>query len=417
MQEQYSNKLSIKKFIFLMIVTFGLYNISWIYNNWKYIKEIKKNNIHVIWRTIGLIIPFYNLWLIYDLFKNIVNLNIKEKIDIKYKGLSLFAIFIAFSVGSRAISRTLPDGYLILSLATGILPLIPLFIAQKYFNNYWEKTQKLPEREWFTKGQIAWIIIGSIFWILVILGSFLNLEETSQINKSIDGQENNIIPTKKTEQIISKCQDKCSEDRCEGNNYIACLMNEEGCKYESNKGITANKCGIGCLSDDNCKQDKKCINQECIDKLSLLDPSLNFETPSYTLKDYPHMFSSNLKITIGKSCTASDSIAISDLMENLDNKNPTLNYEISQLSAQDLIIVGSKNCNELTKYFTIEEPPINEALIELKAANNKNFLLIIGNSEVDTRNAVDAIISNKLSSIDKYKVKIKTISRGEYSIE
>ena len=37
--QQYSNKISVEKFIFYLIISLGIYQIVWFYRNWKFFKE------------------------------------------------------------------------------------------------------------------------------------------------------------------------------------------------------------------------------------------------------------------------------------------------------------------------------------------------------------------------------------------
>ncbi|MBS3147234.1 hypothetical protein J4471_06095 [Candidatus Woesearchaeota archaeon] len=55
-----------------------------------------------------------------------------------------------------------------------------------------------------------------------------------------------------------QCSDECSEDSCEGFNYISCLTKEDGCKDSSNEGIIKSKCGVDCLSTFDCASNQIC---------------------------------------------------------------------------------------------------------------------------------------------------------------
>ncbi len=50
-QEQFSKVVPTGKFIFLSVITFGIYELVWFYRNWKLLKEEKKLNISPFWRA------------------------------------------------------------------------------------------------------------------------------------------------------------------------------------------------------------------------------------------------------------------------------------------------------------------------------------------------------------------------------
>ncbi|MBI2176168.1 DUF4234 domain-containing protein [Candidatus Woesearchaeota archaeon] len=169
MKEKYSNKFPIKKLIILSIVTLGIYEIYWLYRNWKYIKETAKKDIHPKWRTLGLIVPLYGIWLIYDQFRTIIKLANQKKVNTKFSAGDLTAVYIGLTLIDNRLSWKLPDQYWYFSLVFTVLALLPLIAIQKYFNGYWDKTQKSPEKTDFSIGEVVWIIVGVIFWAVMFL--------------------------------------------------------------------------------------------------------------------------------------------------------------------------------------------------------------------------------------------------------
>ena len=61
------------------------------------------------------------------------------------------------------------------------------------------------------------------------------------------------------------CQDECvrGEDKCSGNHYLICVLNDYGCTEWQDYGIILNKCGVECKSDNNCKDYEVCNNYKC----------------------------------------------------------------------------------------------------------------------------------------------------------
>ena len=190
MEKQYSNKILISKLIILNILTFGIYTIYWVYKNWKYIKEYGKKDIQPGWRTVGLIVPIYNIWLIYDQFKSIINLANKKKIETNWSAGGLTALFVILSIITIKITLRLPDDYIFVFLYPlltfiAILPLIPI---QNYLNNYWSKVQKHNLESKFATTEIILMVLGIILWAFILIGVGMELSDVND-NKNNLRQE------------------------------------------------------------------------------------------------------------------------------------------------------------------------------------------------------------------------------------
>ena len=53
--------------------------------------------------------------------------------------------------------------------------------------------------------------------------------------------------------VKEKCVDECSEDSCNGFEYVSCLTSEDGCKDKINEGLLKGKCNIECVSKLDCE--------------------------------------------------------------------------------------------------------------------------------------------------------------------
>lgn len=150
-----SNARSVRHFVMLTLLSFGLYEFYWFYRNWRDLSEIdrsgeperetyeqeEEDGTGVLdafgpgWRTAGLIIPFLNMALVYDQLKNI-------RVSMEKAGLApIFApapTAIAFFALAIVANLT---GFWILSLFT-VFPLVPVQVA---LNEYWKTVQ--PGRE------------------------------------------------------------------------------------------------------------------------------------------------------------------------------------------------------------------------------------------------------------------------------
>jgi len=173
-------------------------------------------------------------------------------------------------------------------------------------------------------------------------------------------------------------------------------------------------------------------------------PQTTPETPiiiDKTLSDYPNMFITNGIFNgvtaVGINCAASDTIAQSEILADLQTKavtklsngeeivNPipssaaTLDDELQ--GKPNLIIIDTKGCNSLISLlgYVGTDAPSKTAIIKIEKRDGRYLMLIHGNSNIDTRNAVEAIASGKLSNINKPYAEVKSLSQtvGSYTIE
>ncbi len=160
----FSQAVPIKKLTILYICTFGLYIFYWFYKNCKLIRLESGEDIKPGLRTLGLIVPILNIFLIYNVFKRIYFMAKQENCEVLYTpGWMTFAY-----IGCNLLSR-LPGVLFLL----GLLSLLPLIEVQKWSNSYWHKKQPdLEEKKKFVPEEIIVLVLGLIFWILVLIGSF-----------------------------------------------------------------------------------------------------------------------------------------------------------------------------------------------------------------------------------------------------
>jgi len=154
--QKFSNVIPKWKFIFLIIITFGFYEIIWFYRTWKFFKEKDKLNISPFWRAI------FSIFFIYSLFKRILALAKKEGYKKTYSAGNLTVVFILI-----AFSGYLTEPLHLISYLS-FLPLIPSLLAMNFYWN--KKNPKLPAKTFY-----LWQIILIIIWIgLIGLGIFVS---------------------------------------------------------------------------------------------------------------------------------------------------------------------------------------------------------------------------------------------------
>jgi hypothetical protein len=180
--ETYSNGQQIWQLILLSFLSFGLYAIYWFYRTWRQLKESKDLDISPGWRTLGLLVPILNFVLIYELFRDIK----KYAQDLGCKAHSSpgwivlgYCILNAASFKILSIADKLadPGQRLIIFLISEVFSLLAILLivkVQTTLNAYWTELQSgLIVRPKFSKGEIVFLILSGIVWVLCMIGTML----------------------------------------------------------------------------------------------------------------------------------------------------------------------------------------------------------------------------------------------------
>ncbi len=172
---QYSYAQATWQLIFLSILTFGIYETYWFYRNWKHFKIHKNLDISPGWRTVGLLVPIYNISLIYRQFRDIrdfaTEMGCKTYSSpgwLTFGYIFLSGISLKLSLYEwKVIDPAELLGITILGLLINLLAVWLLVVAQKALNGFWKKEQPdLEMRTKFSGREIALLVIGGIFWFL-----------------------------------------------------------------------------------------------------------------------------------------------------------------------------------------------------------------------------------------------------------
>lgn len=210
-------KRSVLRVIGLAIVTSGLYYFYWFFVTKNQLKRETKNDQHVGWQTVGLVVPILNLFIHYWLYRDINNARATQKqapfpavwyVIIPVILLALAAVIgigsIISLVGSFASAINDNDGAtaglagagvvgglfaLLLLFLGAVLEYVFLGLAIKNLNEYWDKRsggKALAAK--FRGGEVAIIVIGVLLMILNYSGNYtkdtdndidLNLDDLS----------------------------------------------------------------------------------------------------------------------------------------------------------------------------------------------------------------------------------------------
>ncbi|MFC6997699.1 DUF4234 domain-containing protein [Rufibacter roseus] len=158
--QEYHKVQPLWQFALLCFFTFGIYEVYWFYKNFYFFKEMEEDeDTKPFWRAI-FIIFFGN-----TLFKKILHKAQEHGYSGYYPaGWLLFAFFII------SFMHRLPDPLWLVSLFS-FLPLLPIVKARNYFFSQFEPEEKRTSA--FTGGEIATLVFGVVFFLLVVLGLVL----------------------------------------------------------------------------------------------------------------------------------------------------------------------------------------------------------------------------------------------------
>jgi hypothetical protein len=151
------NVISLGMFIFLNVITLGLYEIWWIYKAWRFFQQKEKSNLMPAVRTI------LSLFLLISLFQRVLTFAKEKGYTKSYSSVLLVIAGLAFNFLSYV-----PSAFGLISIFSFVF-FIPPFLALNYAKRN-SKEVVVYEQTSISARQIILIIAGSIFWILLIVG-------------------------------------------------------------------------------------------------------------------------------------------------------------------------------------------------------------------------------------------------------
>ena len=149
--------LSTNNFIVLFFLTSGIYGIWWMYKSWRFFQQKDNLDIMPAMRAI------FAIFFLFGLFERIQEFAQEKGYTKTYSSGLLFIGFIAFNLFAQ-----LPDPMWVISVL-GFICLIQPFEAFNYAMMQSEDI-RVVEKEGFNERQIVLVILGSIMWIILILG-------------------------------------------------------------------------------------------------------------------------------------------------------------------------------------------------------------------------------------------------------
>lgn len=149
--------INLNKFIVLSIISFGLYPIWWIYKAWRFYQQKENLDIMPAARAI------FSIFFLTSLFNKILSFAKEKGYEEHFYSVGLF---IGFIVGNFL--AKLPDPFWLISILSFVF-LIPPFKALNYAKQN-SNEFVVTEQTSYSGRQIGLIVVGIIFWGLVLLG-------------------------------------------------------------------------------------------------------------------------------------------------------------------------------------------------------------------------------------------------------
>lgn len=154
--------ISANKFVVLSFITFGLYTVWWFYKAWRFFKQINNSSLHPALRTI------FGIFFFIPLTSMIIDLAKRKSYQ---KNYSPTLLFIAYLI---TISLSYLPSLLGLLSVFAFVFLIEPFKALN-FAKINSTGYEVIEQNSFNGRQIFLLIIGSLWWLLVLISLFILL--------------------------------------------------------------------------------------------------------------------------------------------------------------------------------------------------------------------------------------------------
>lgn len=148
--------ISLNKFIFLSIISFGTYELWWVYKAWTFFKQKEKLDINPGARAI------FSVFYLNSLFDKILGFAKEKGYNKNFSSFTLFVCFFIFNLLSK-----LPDPFWLISIFSFVF-VIPPFEALNFAKQKSTDFKVIGQKA-FNGNQIALIIIGIIFWSLILI--------------------------------------------------------------------------------------------------------------------------------------------------------------------------------------------------------------------------------------------------------
>jgi amino acid permease len=155
--------ISSARLILLSIASMSLYEVYWIYKNWRYIKERDGLDIKPFWR--GIFGIFYCHSLLRRIHENVDARAIQEP---NFSAGGLATGWVILLIFANIVSRA--PGIASSIIAAFIPSFLCLLPVQKYVNSVTEKRNPNQKIYGWSSGHIVCLVFGLVIWALLLIG-------------------------------------------------------------------------------------------------------------------------------------------------------------------------------------------------------------------------------------------------------
>ena len=167
------------KFLVIFAATFGMYGFYWFWRHWKLHKIDKKLEIWPIPRA------FFQIFFAHSLNREIDHLIHRKQLRFAWHANGLGTVFVVFSIigniADRLVWREIGYPYTDIISVVTLLPIgYCLFRTQQAANTACGDPKGSGNRR-FTIANYAWISLGMLWWVLILIGVSMSPEEAAAL--------------------------------------------------------------------------------------------------------------------------------------------------------------------------------------------------------------------------------------------
>ena len=159
------------KFLALYLGTFGLYGIYWMYKHWANLKRSRKSDEWPVMRAI------FSIFFVHSLFAEFDQELSRRQIRFEWNRIGIATMLVVTMLASKVVDRLswreVGSPYTDVA-ALLVLPLMAFFAwrGQRAANAACLDPDAIGNRS-FTAANIIWLIVGGLWWLLVLMGLFV----------------------------------------------------------------------------------------------------------------------------------------------------------------------------------------------------------------------------------------------------
>jgi hypothetical protein len=149
------------KLVVMSTVTFGIYELYWLYRHWRAVREhFGRSDIMPFWRA------FFGFFFCYQLFKTVKDTADSHGVPSRFSPGLLAVAWIALTLCWK-----LPDPFWLID----VFAVLPLLTVQRAINSLHSQlpTTDYDHNRKFTAANIVGIVVGGLLFVLAIIGSFI----------------------------------------------------------------------------------------------------------------------------------------------------------------------------------------------------------------------------------------------------